>query len=84
MLCARFFGIDLAWSDRNLTGVCALDGDGVVVDERLVGSDDEILDWISARLDGPAVVAIDAPLLVPNATGRRPCEAEVAKAFLPA
>lgn len=78
---ASFFGIDLAWSDRNLSGVCALDQNGVLVDERLLQTDDEILRWISAQLDGPAVAAIDAPLLVPNASGRRPCEAQVAKAY---
>ena len=77
----RYFGIDLAWSDRNRTGVCALDEDGVVVDERLLESDAEILEWVVARLDGPAVVAVDAPLLVPNTTGRRPCEAQCAMAY---
>ena len=78
---ASFFGVDLAWSSRNLTGVCALDEHGGLVDERLLQSDDEIVRWISRQLDGPAVVAIDAPLLVPNETGRRPCEAQVAEAY---
>ena len=81
MLQACFFGIDLAWSGRNLTGVCALDRHGVLVDERLIQTDDEILEWISVRLSGSAVAAVDAPLLVPNVDGRRPCEAQVAKAY---
>lgn len=81
MISASFFGIDLAWSDRNQSGVCALDRNGGLVDERLLLSDDDILEWLTTRLDGPSVVAIDAPLLVPNKSGRRPCEAQVAKAY---
>ncbi len=78
---ARCFGIDLAWSERNLTGVCALDEAGVVVDERLLQSDDEIVAWVRERLDGPAVLAVDAPLHVPNETGRRAGENELAAAY---
>ena len=78
---AHFFGIDLAWSGKNLSGGCALNGAGNIVDERMLGSDDEIAGWISQRLEGPAVVAIDAPLLVPNETGRRPCESAVAREY---
>lgn len=81
MQSARFFGIDLAWSTRNLTGVCAIDQQGAMVDERLLQTDAEILQWIAERLKGPAVVAVDAPLVVPNVSGRRPCEAQVAKAY---
>ncbi len=78
---ARCFGIDLAWSDGNPSGVCALDAEGWIVDERELGSDDEIVHWLVERLDGPAVVAVDAPLLVPNSTGRRQSEADVARVY---
>ena len=78
---ARCFGIDLAWSDRNLSGVCALDDSGVVVDERLLQSDDEIVAWVGERLDGPAALAVDAPLSVPNETGRRAGENELASMY---
>jgi len=57
------------------------DATSELVDERLLGSDDEILGWIAHRLGGPAVIAVDAPLLVPNEIGRRPYEAQVAKAY---
>jgi predicted RNase H-like nuclease len=77
----RCFGIDLAWSDNHLSGVCALDDDGVIVDERLLQTDDEIVAWVSERLDGPAVLAVDAPLRVPNETGRRAGENEVAAMY---
>ncbi len=77
MAAAAFFGIDLAWSDRNSSGVCALDGTGRVVDERTLHDDDGIVGWVESLLGGAAVVAVDAPLQVPNATGRRPCEREL-------
>lgn len=77
----RYFGLDLAWSATNATGACALDANGTVIDERLLGSDDEIIDWISNSLDRTGVIAIDAPLLVPNASGRRPCESAVSRAY---
>ncbi len=78
---ARCFGIDLAWSDNHPTGLCALDDGGAIVDEQLVQTDDEIVEWVRARLDGPAVVAVDAPLHVPNETGRRAGENEVAAVY---
>jgi predicted RNase H-like nuclease len=78
---ARFFGIDLAWAERNPSAGCSLDARGAVVDERLLGGDDEVTGWIVSQLDGPAVVAVDAPLLVPNQAGRRPCEAELGKVY---
>ena len=80
-MAARFFGLDLAWSSTNPTGGCAVDCDGRIVDERFLGSDDEIIGWIESRLSGPAVVAIDAPLLVPNETGRRPPENDLARVY---
>lgn len=76
-----FFGIDLAWSERNLSGACVVDAAGRVVDERLLGDDVEVLGWIESHLEAVAVVAIDAPLHVPNETGRRPCEAELAAEY---
>lgn len=76
-----YLGLDLAWSAKNLTGACALEADGRIVDERMLGSDDEIVEWITDLIDGPAVVAIDAPLHVPNETGRRPCESELHREY---
>lgn len=51
--------------------------DGVVIAESMVLSDDEIVETIAGLGDGPVTVAIDAPLVVPNDTGRRRCEAEL-------
>ncbi len=79
---ASAVGLDLAWSARNPTGACALDAAGHVIAEGWLGSDDDILAWLAA-VDGggPLVVAIDAPLHVPNETGRRPCESAVSRAY---
>jgi predicted RNase H-like nuclease len=74
-------GVDLAWTARNGSGACALDADGRVVDERILGADDEILDWVNDLASDAAVVAVDAPLLVPNETGRRLCESELSREY---
>ena len=52
---------------------------------RRLGDDDAILSWI-ARWDAEAgadglLIGVDAPLLVPNETGKRPCEAEIGRRF---
>lgn len=82
-----FIGIDLAWSPRNRSGAAVLRGDaggGALVDVALLGNDAEIVAYIERHAgDGPAIVAVDAPLSVPNATGRRPCEAELQRVFGP-
>jgi predicted RNase H-like nuclease len=74
-----FIGIDLAWSARNSSG-CAVIQDGRLVETRgdLVTLE-EIVEFIAGHLSptGGAVVAVDAPLRVPNLTGIRPCEREL-------
>lgn len=74
-------GVDLAWSDRNATGVCVLDDAGRVVDEGLVMTDAEIVARIRRHASPAMTVAVDAPLLVPNREGRRPCENELARVY---
>nr|WP_297429397.1 DUF429 domain-containing protein [uncultured Actinotalea sp.] len=75
-------GIDLAWSHRNRTGVAALDDDGILVASASVRTDDEIAAFVGTHARGAVVVAaLDAPLVVPNATGQRPCEAQVTREF---
>jgi predicted RNase H-like nuclease len=80
-----FIGIDLAWSPRNPTGAAVLRGDASgaeLIDHSLLGGDAAIVDYIVRHAgDGPALVAVDAPLWVPNATGRRPGEAEIGRVF---
>jgi predicted RNase H-like nuclease len=86
----HFVGIDLAWSQRNSSGVAALrysgDGQAVPADESLpaqtFNSDQEILDYVKLVAgQGSVVIAVDAPLKVPNETGSRRAEKELADVF---
>ncbi|MBI2154532.1 MAG: DUF429 domain-containing protein [Candidatus Rokubacteria bacterium] len=77
-----FIGVDLAWGERNWTGLC-LAQDDRVVESQLVRSDEQILEWLRPRTRGPCVVGIDAPLILRNATGGRPCERALNRCFGP-
>jgi histidinol-phosphate phosphatase family protein len=80
----RFVGIDLAWSPRNPSGAAVLSADGQLLDvSPSLAGDDEIVAYIQSALpaDAPGIVAVDAPLAVPNETGSRPCDRQVASIF---
>ena len=80
----RFIGIDLAWSPRNPSGGIVLSASGRVLDRTSeLGGDAEVMDFVSQALPrhSSGIVAIDAPLAVPNETGGRPCDKQVASAF---
>lgn len=80
----RFVGIDLAWSPRNGSGGLVLSSEGDVLHAAsALGGDDSVLDFILSALPGdqPGLVAIDAPLAVPNERGSRPCDRQVAAVF---
>jgi predicted RNase H-like nuclease/ppGpp synthetase/RelA/SpoT-type nucleotidyltranferase len=74
-------GIDLAWGDRQPTGLAVLDESGRLVHIGAVRTDDEIETALAPYADGGCVVAIDAPLIVRNATGNRPAEAALNRDF---
>jgi bacterioferritin len=80
---AVFLGLDLAWSPNNPSGLAALGRDGRLVSPPRADlrSDEEILDWIRAHAAPTMTIAIDMPTIVPNVTGRRPCEAQLAADF---
>ena len=71
----RFLGLDLAWSEKNPSGLAALDRDGNLIelssDRR---GDHEILTWVRAHLGDRGAIAIDMPTIVRNPSGSRPCE----------
>ncbi|KRF11012.1 DUF429 domain-containing protein [Nocardioides sp. Soil796] len=77
----HFVGIDLAWKPANRTGIAVVDESGRLRTSGVVRSDDEIADWLAMHAAKPVVVAVDAPLVVPNATGQRVGENLVARAF---
>lgn len=83
-----FIGIDLAFSPRNNSGVAILEG--VQADEgfgfnyigsKLCKGDEEILEFIRPYLTSQSVIAMDAPLVVENATGIRGCERAIGRVF---
>lgn len=79
----RLIGVDLAWSKRNGTGCVELawDGDELALsDVGLCGSIEEIVEWIKP-CKGDWVVAVDAPLIVKNKTGRRDADADVSDRY---
>jgi predicted RNase H-like nuclease len=88
-------GVDLAWSARNPTGLAAIRWDvrnnaqaaellALGPDEPAL-TDDAIIAYIRQVMqdDGrqSVLVAVDAPLSVPNETGRRPGEAQFGAVF---
>lgn len=84
----RFIGIDLAWSDNNLTGFAVLHRDksrgGLrLVDSALVHTDEDICDAVNAASgEHDCVLAIDGPIIAPNAAGTsRACDKAVSRDF---
>lgn len=71
----KFLGIDLGWSS-GASGLCCLgwqDGKLELLDLQRQAAIADILDWIDHWLpaDAPGLIAVDAPTLIPNATGMR-------------
>ncbi|BBZ31667.1 bifunctional ribonuclease/(p)ppGpp synthase [Mycolicibacterium confluentis] len=74
----HFVGLDLAWGQRKPTGIAVVDG----ATARLVclgaaQDDASIHAALQPYVSGPCVVAVDAPLIVVNPTGQRPCEKQL-------
>ena len=79
----RLIGIDLAWGERNGTGCAELGWRGDELELRridLMGTLDEIVAWIEPQR-GDWLVAVDAPLVVRNQTGRRQADADVSAKY---
>ncbi|MFM1768979.1 MAG: hypothetical protein RJA22_1508 [Verrucomicrobiota bacterium] len=74
----RIAGIDLAWGERNPDGVCVLEVNrrrARVVTTALTRGDADLLGFLAAQVgDGPAFLAMDAPVVCPNRTGARPVD----------
>lgn len=72
----RFVGVDLAWKEapgRYRTAIAVLDSGGRPHSVQWADMDDEVIDSI-LEAGRPAIVGVDAPLVVPNNSGCRPCE----------
>jgi predicted RNase H-like nuclease len=85
-LTTRFIGLDLAWSARNNSAAVALEADTAPARwvghcERL-GADAQVTAFIREAVGaGPALLAIDAPLIVPNQEGARPVDRQITRLF---
>ena len=77
----HYVGIDLAWGEKNPTGLAVLDQDAGLLYLSAVRTDDEIVAALTPYLDAPLVAGIDAPLVVTNATGSRPAEQALSRDF---
>ncbi|MEH2405661.1 DUF429 domain-containing protein [Nostoc sp.] len=71
----KFIGIDLGWRSQP-SGLCCLewvDGQLQLLDLDRKDAIADILLWIdqSVKPDEPAIIAVDAPTLIPNANGSR-------------
>ncbi|BBX32033.1 RelA/SpoT domain-containing protein [Mycolicibacterium mageritense DSM 44476 = CIP 104973] len=77
----HFVGLDLAWGEKNQTGVAAIDSDGRVLHVGAALDDDEIAAAVKPYVSGDCLVAIDAPLIVKNPSGYRPCERALNRDF---
>ncbi|GAB4457053.1 MAG: DUF429 domain-containing protein [Armatimonadaceae bacterium] len=82
----RYIGLDLAWGKRNTSAAVVLEGDtggsgaAYRAMEDALTDDDSILRFMDQWDNGGGLlIAIDAPTLVPNDTGRRPCEDELSR-----
>ncbi|HEY9599685.1 MAG TPA: DUF429 domain-containing protein, partial [Cyanophyceae cyanobacterium] len=71
----KFLGIDLGWTS-GASGLCCLewsDGHLYLLDLTRQQATTDILDWVDkwASSPEPAMIAVDAPTLIPNSTGMR-------------
>lgn len=76
---ATFVGLDLAWGERNPSGGAVLDNGRLVRWRSDLGSLEEIVSFIEPHLHRKegTIVAVDAPLRVPNVGGTRPCDRDL-------
>lgn len=76
-----FIGIDLAWGEKNLSGLSVLEYDEslnnlTILAVKLLKSIDEIVQEILKYQEHMIYVGVDAPLVVSNKTGNRQIEKE--------
>ncbi len=82
----RFIGLDLAWSPRNPSGGVVLAWDGKrawpLAWSSALGDDEDVVAFVLEGADREgALVAVDAPLVVPNDWGTRGCDRELSAAY---
>ncbi len=76
-----FVGLDLAWGEKNNTGVAVVDADGRLLHVGAAHDDASIEAAVEQYVSDDCLVAIDAPLIVCNPSGARPCETALNRDF---
>lgn len=79
-------GVDLAWGERNRDGLCLLRTTGHSAEiclTALTAGDEALLGWLDQHVlrQSRALLAIDAPIVCPNATGARLVDRETHRLF---
>lgn len=62
------------------TGLCFVE-DNKVIESGFARTDEDIVERLRSVTSEPCLVAIDAPLVIPNKTGRRECERAISHCF---
>lgn len=78
----HFVGLDIAWGEKNQTGVAVVDADGRLLHVGVAHDDESIAAAVAPYVADECLVAIDGPLIVPNETGARPCETALSRDFM--
>lgn len=81
-----FIGVDLAWkSDKNHSGLAVAHGSRegmeLIACSKEPATLDGILEYVIAHTTEHTVLAIDAPLVITNHAGQRPCETLIGQQF---
>ncbi|BCI55304.1 hypothetical protein NIIDNTM18_45820 [Mycolicibacterium litorale] len=76
-----FVGIDLAWGERSPTGLAVAGDDGRLGYLSGATTDADIVARLGPYTAEESLLAIDAPLVVTNPAGNRPCEAALNRDF---
>jgi len=77
----HFVGLDLAWGEKSSTGVAVVDSDGRLLHIGAAQDDAGIEAAVEPYVSSDCIVAVDAPLIVRNPTGSRPCETALNRDF---
>lgn len=81
-----FIGIDLAWSNKNNSAVSIVEGNKDQGELKFfnykIKSNENVVSWVSKKIkNNSALIAIDAPLIVPNKKGIRKSDKLITKLF---
>lgn len=81
----RYLGLDLAWAPRQSSAGAVMEAteEGVkLLSTAHLRAHEDVLSWVARnRGRGGAVMAVNAPIIVPNPSGRRPVDEELEHHF---